>query len=487
MNDKKILFIVVLVVIFIRAPLGYAQELLEEKLRQHVYTLADDSLVGRKAGTVYAKKAADYIAAQWEEIGLTHLVGDSYRRPFQFNQFCNLAAFVEGNDPVLKEEYIIIGAHYDHIGGMINNKGETVIFNGADDNASGVAVLIEVGRRLKEAQSTLGRSIVLIAFDAEELGLIGSTEFITNPPFPVEKIKLMMSIDMVGWYNKSCYVKYSGYGTINKGKQLLLNETLIPEGLQVIAQNFEKSLFTGTDTKGFAEKGIPTLCVTTGLKSPYHKPEDEAHLIDYEGMTLIAEHITHIVQALSRDDTFRASGKIASKHKSTSQFVQWGITADIGSNYHHYTAGALKGKSAIAYGIGLSGQLNMKFVAIRPEIYYNYISARHPQGAINNHAMTIPLNVMLQTLASSASGFAVYAGPYYSFILNGKQGDAQLDFENHFNREEVGYQWGLEVRVVNFRLGFTNRNALTNFSRLKNSDDAHLRNRALFLTLGYVF
>jgi len=487
MNKKKKLFFIVFVCFFIRIPVGYAQQPLEEKLKQHVYTLADDSLMGRKAGSVHAKKAAAYIVAQWEEIGLAPLAGDSYFQPFQFNQYNNLAAFIEGNDPLLKEEYIIIGAHYDHIGGMINNKGETVIYNGADDNASGIAVVIELGRQLKAMQATLGRSIVFLAFDAEELGLFGSNEFMANPPVPIEKIKLMMSIDMVGWYKKSGYVKYSGYGTFSNGKQLLLNETLIPDGLHVIAQNFEKSIFTGTDTKGFAEKGIPTLCVTTGLKSPYHKPEDEAHRIDYEGMVLITEHLTTIVQVLSRDDTFRASGKIASKHKTSNQLFQWGMTANIGSNYHHYTAGALNGKSATAFGIGLNGQLNMKFVAIRPEIYYNYIPARHPQGTINNYAITVPLNVLLKTDASFSSGVAVFAGPYYSYLLKGKQGNAPLDFDTHFNREEVGYQWGLEVWVVNFRLGFTNRNALTNFSRQKNADDAHLRNRAMFLSFGYSF
>jgi len=482
----KRIYVIFLFTFFIRIPVAFAQETLEERLKQHVYTLAADSLAGRRAGSEYARKAAAYIATQWEEIGLTPLKGDSYLRPFQLNLFQNLVAVIEGNDPLLKDEYIVLGAHYDHLGGYINKKGETVIYNGADDNASGVAMIIELGRRLKEIQPMLRRSVLLVAFDAEEIGLYGSDEFAGNPPFPIDKIKLMMSIDMVGWYKKSGYVSYSGAGTFHNGKNLLLDETLIPAGLHVKTQNFERSIFTGTDTKGFAEKGVPTLSVTTGSKSPYHKPEDMAHLIDYEGMALIAEHLMNVVQALSQNDDFHASGKIAPKHKPNKKNVI-GVTANIGSNNHYYTAGAVNGKSGTAFGIGLNGQLNMKFLALRPEVFYDYISAQHPQGNITTHAITVPLNLMLQTPSSTSSGFAVFAGPYYRYMLGGKQGAEKLDFDNIFYRNEAGINYGIEMRVVNFRLGFTLRSALTNISRIKNADDAHIRNRSMYLSLGFLF
>ena len=482
---KRFYFLVIFIIICF--PIVSAQVTLQERLKQHVYTLAADSLMGREAGKEAAKKAAAYIVAQWNEIGLTPLVGNSYDRPFLQNYYQNLAAIIEGNDPLLKDEYIIVGAHYDHLGGMINQKGETVIYNGADDNASGVATLIELGRRLKEIQSTLRRSIVLIAFDAEELGLYGSNEFAGNPPFPVEKMKLMMSIDMVGWYKKSGYVKYSGSGTFKNAKQLLLDKTLMPAGLHVKIQNFEKSLFTGTDTKGFAEKNIPTLAITTGSLSPYHKPEDMAHLIDYEGMALITEHIVNVIQALSQDDAFEASGKIASKHKTSQKPFEFGVSANIGANHHHYTAGSLNGKSATAFGIGLNGHLNMKFLAIRPEIYYDYIPARHPKGKITSHAITVPVNFFLQAFSQQNSGIAVFAGPYFRYLLNGQQDGVPLDFVNTYNRDEAGINWGLEFRVVNFRLGFTSRNALTDFSRIKNTDNAHIRNKSIFLSFGYIF
>jgi len=478
--------VIIICAFFICIPVVFAQDTLEERLKLHVYTLADDSLMGREAGSEYGRKAAAYIAARWEEIGLTPLVGESYFKPFQLYHYQNLVAIIEGSDPLLKDEYIVLGAHYDHLGGYVNNKGETIIYNGADDNASGVATLIELGRLLKEKQSTLGRSVVLVAFDAEELGLYGSNELAGNPPFPIENIRLMMSIDMVGWHKTSGYVRYSGAGTFNNGKHLLLDESLIPHGLHVKTKNFERSIFTGTDTKGFAEKGVPTLSVTTGSKSPYHKPEDMAPLIDYEGMALITEHLVNVIQTLSQDDDYQATGKIASKHKPHNKFGL-GVSAYIGSNYHNYTAGALNGKPATAFGIGLNGQLNIKLLALRPEILYDYIPAQHPQGNITTHAITVPLNLMVQTPPSSSSGFAVFAGPYYRYMLGGKQGAEKLNFSNMIYQNEAGLNYGIEMRVVNIRLGVTHRSAFTNFSRTKNADDAHIRNRATYLSLGYIF
>ncbi len=474
-------------VIALLMPVARGQVSMEERLKQHVYALADDSLMGREAGSEYARKAADYIVAQWKEIGLKPLVGDSYFRPFQNNRYQNLAAVVEGNDPLFKDEYIVVGAHYDHLGKGVDNKGKSVIYNGADDNASGVATLIELGRLLQERQFDLKRSVVLIAFDAEELGLYGSNEFASNPPFPTENIKLMLSIDMVGWYKKSGYVKFEGLATFKNGKQYLLDEKLIPAGLNIKTHNFERSLFTGTDTKGFAENKIPTMAVTTGLKSPYHKPEDMAHLIDYEGMASIAEYLANLIQAISQDNTFEASGKIAPKHKAAERLFVLGAAVNIGSNYHHYTAGALNGKSASAFGVGLNGQFNLKFLGIRPEVYYDYIAARYPLGKITTHAITVPLNLLLQAQAQSIGGMAVFAGPYYSYKFKGQQGSASLDFDHIFNREEAGLNWGLELRVFNLRMGFTHRNALTNFTREKNADDAHIRNKTSFFSLGYVF
>ena len=481
---KKIILYVGLGLFFVSS-VAYAQESLTDRLTRHVYTLAADSLMGREAGSSFAKKAADYIEKQWKEIGLQPLFGESFFMPFD-NRYTNLVAIIEGNDPLLKGEYIVVGAHYDHLGSKIGTNGETIIYNGADDNASGTATLIELGRKLKEIQPTLARSVILIAFDAEEIGLYGSNEFANNPPFPINDVKLMLSVDMVGWYSTSGYLQFSGYGTIKNGKKLFASGNRIPEGLNLKTQNFEKSLFTATDTYGFAMKGVPTLAVTTGLKSPYHKPEDVAELIDYDGMALITEYLTNLIQTVSTDRNYQPSGKVASKHSPPSKF-ELAISANIGANHHYYTAGAVNGKSAGAYGIGLTAGFNMGLWGLRPEVYYNYLGARHPAGDINTHSITVPLNILLQTPPSTTMSAAFFVGPYYKHNFSGKQLDTSLDFDNQFYRNEGGFNFGIELRVAHIRMGITSRQALTNITRVKNEDGAYLRNRSIFYMVSYVF
>ena len=481
---KKIILYVGLGLFFVSS-VAYAQESLKDRLIKHVYTLAADSLMGREAGSVFALKAADYIEQQWKEIGLQPLFGESFFMPFD-NRYTNLVAIIEGNDPLLKNEYIVVGAHYDHLGSKIGTNGKTIIYNGADDNASGTATLIELGRKLKEIQPTLARSVILIAFDAEEIGLYGSNEFANNPPFPINDVKLMLSVDMVGWYSTSGYLQFSGHGTIKNGKKLFASGNRIPEGLNLKTQNFEKSLFTATDTYGFAMKGVPTLAVTTGLKSPYHKPEDVAELIDYDGMALITEYLTNLIQTVSTDRNYKPSGKVASKHSPPSKF-ELAISANIGANHYYYTAGAVNGKSAGAYGIGLTAGVNKGIWGLRPEIYYNYLGARHPSGDINMHSITVPLNILLQTPPSATMSAAVFVGPYYKHNFSGKQLDSSLDFDNQFYRNEGGFNFGIELRVVHIRMGVTSRQALTNITRVKNEDGAYLRNRSIFYTVSYVF
>ena len=487
MKKVSYLFILQYVILTVCFMSAYSQETMQERLKQHVYVLASDSLMGRKAGSEYSKKAADYITAQWKEIGITPLTGGSYIKSFQRsqNQYHNIVGIIEGNDPVLKNEYIVVGAHYDHLGNKTRN-GEIVIYNGADDNASGVAAITELGRNLKATQSDLRRSVILIAFDAEEIGLYGSYEFAKNPPFNIEKIKLMLSVDMVGWHSTSGYVEYEGSKTIKNGNNFLLDSNKIPEGLNVKTKKFENSVLTATDTEGFAKKGIPTLAVTTGLKSPYHKPEDEAHLIDYEGLTLVTEHLTNVVKAASQDETFKASGKIASKHNINKKFV-FVVAANIGSNSHYYTKGALDGKPQTSYSLGVNGQFNMNFFAIRPEVYYEKIGACHPQGDIFTQNITIPLNFMLQTPDFEMIGAAFFIGPYYSYRFDGKQSKKNIDFKNDFCRDEIGLNWGFDLRVAKIRYGLTVRRSFTNFTQTKNENGAYIRNRATFFNLAYLF
>ena len=164
----------------------------QERLTRHVYYLASDSLRGRRAGSEDAAKAAAYIVSQFEEIGIQPFFEDGWYQPFDMNgkTYKNVVGFIPGNDPVLKDEYIIIGAHYDHLGVR-----DGQIYNGADDNASGTATIIEMARILKSQQNSLKRSIIVAAFDAEEIGLCGSDYL--SEKLDLSKVKLMMILNLL--------------------------------------------------------------------------------------------------------------------------------------------------------------------------------------------------------------------------------------------------------------------------------------------------
>ena len=472
--------------------LGDSETEIKKQLEQHVYTLASDAFMGRRAGSEYARMAADYIVGQFEEIGIEPYFGNTYLQPFKGNFFSNgyifkagnhqnVAGIIRGNDPVLRDEYIVVGAHYDHIGVSLGR-----INNGADDNASGTATLIELGRELKRNQSDLGRSVILIAFDAEESGLFGSTHFIFDPQAPVENIKLMISVDMVGYYQAAGTVYYFGSGTMRNGDKIILNPEIVPEGLNVTAKKFETSPFTGTDTWSFALRKIPTLMVHTGTsKSPYHTPGDDADLIDYSGMTLITEHLKNLVLNISQDTDYESSGRIAQKHRIRER-MRYGISANLGNTYHHYTTGGNE-KAAFSFGAGIMSQINFGILAIRPEVYYDHIRAYHPDGTTATNNITVPLSLVLQTPRQFIMEMDLFAGGYYSYRFDGKQESHELDFEETFNRHEGGITFGFGEYIKPFRIGITWRIALTDFTQFANADNAHIRNVTNYIAIAYTF
>jgi hypothetical protein len=476
----------------VETDLGDAETIVKDRIKQHVYTLASDELRGRRAGSEDARKAADYIAGQFEEIGIEPYFENTYLQPFKGNFFSNgykfkagnhqnVAGIIRGNDPVLKDEYIVVGAHYDAIGVIFGK-----INNGADDNASGTAALIELARELKRSQSDLGRSIILIAFDAEEWGLFGSVRYIFDPQAPLEKIKLMIGVDMVGYYQAEGTVYYMGSGTMQRGDEVILNPEIIPEGLNVTTKKFESSPFSGTDTWSFAFRKIPTLMVHTGTKkSAYHTSGDDADLIDYNGMTLITEHLKNVVVTFSQDADYKSTGKLAQKHKIR-ELMRYGVAANIGDTHYRYTTGGTE-KSGFSFGAGLMSQLNLGIFGIRPEVYYDYIRAGHPAGTTVTNNITVPFSFVLQTPKQFFTEMDLFAGGYYLYRFDGKQGSRALDFENAFNRHEAGITFGWGIYIKPFRIGQVWRVGLTDFTRFVNANNAHIRNTTFYTTITYTF
>lgn len=275
-------------------------------LRKHVYTLATDSMLGRRAGSLQGQKAAYYIMSQFSEIGIEKAVsdenGDTYFKRFIFrgNQYANIIGALPGTDEALKNEIVIIGAHYDHIG-FKQFMGDTLVYNGADDNASGVAVLIELARELKRHEDRLKRTIVFVAFDAEEMGLLGSRVILST--FNEQPVKLMINLDMVGWYfGGALHVR--GAATFRDG-YVLVNSFEPPEKLNVRIPRYDMNKEFASDHYYFRKAGIPALYLTTGLKSPYHKTGDDAEKLDYEGMEMITEYLNGLTMAIGNLEKIR--------------------------------------------------------------------------------------------------------------------------------------------------------------------------------------
>lgn len=464
-----------------------------EKLKNHVYVLADDSMAGRKTGSVYAAKAAEYIADEFGKTGITPYFNGTYYQEFNPDilvgkskkEFRNVVGIITGNDPKLKNEYIVVGAHYDHIGIGQNIAGDS-IYNGADDNASGIAALIELANRLYNNREMLKRSVILAAFDAEEIGLHGSRYFVDNLDFPIENVKLMISLDMIGWYKASQTLYYYGTGTLKDSKSVFSQPAAEALGLNISTEKFETKLGVATDTEPFAVRGIPTFYITTGTKSPYHKPEDEAELIDYDGLAEVTDHITVVTTYFAHDAKAVASGRKAFKHRNRSRGIEFGVTAVAGTNFFNYTSGDERGKTAASYGAGLYTQMNFNYFGIRPEIRYERSGARNSDGKLWMNSIVTPLSFVVQTPRNLVAGLYVSAGGYYKHMFSGQQ-KGNSDYIPHiYHRNDFGAQWSVGIWAGRINMALEKR-----YGCIKLLKDAgagpNYKNRTTHFTMSYTF
>ena len=475
--------------------IAFGQETQRQRLENHLYTLASDSLRGREAGTEFGHKAADYILGQWRQMGLKPLWNNNFEVPFKnkMGNFTNLVAVIEGSDPVLKNEYIVLGAHYDHLG-VRSGK----VYNGADDNASGSACLMEIARQLLARRGELKRSVIICAFDAEEMGLFGSKDMVIalRRNNILDKVKLMMSVDMVGWYKANGALMLEGTGTI-KGYTELLSPDKLGLKINVKYGSFENSMFTATDTEPFAREGIPTLAVNTGLKSPYHKPEDDADLIDYEGLDLVTNYIVAATIATSQREGKIASGRLAAKHR-TARFE-----AGVGVGYNLtnlvFPKATFTGKANYGLQGGLQLQYNASpFVSFRTGVMYDYShfplpaagDAYGPGFGTEQHSMLVPLTVQLG-IHESGMHFYFGLGMYYGYSFKGGYyGNVPTDIAPYSlgcDPHQLGWVFNFGMRLGgSWQLDGTWYNQLTDFFDTSAGMPKALRN-TYAVTVSYWF
>lgn len=250
------------------------------------------------------------------------------------NSVPNILGIIPGNHPKLKNEYIVLGAHFDHLGfggeGSGSLKPDTVaVHNGADDNASGTAGLLEVGERLAANKHLLKRSVLLMAYNAEEEGLLGSKYFTKNPTIALGSVAAMINMDMIGRMSEN-KVTIGGTGTapnfetllnnVNKDHNLVLK--MSPEG------------YGPSDHASFYVNDIPVLFFFTGTHDDYHRPSDDWEKINFEGEKQISEFIyetTVRLSALEEKPKFTEAGPKNPQASRRKFKVTFGIIPSYGS------------------------------------------------------------------------------------------------------------------------------------------------------------
>ncbi len=213
----------------------------------------------------------------------------------------NVVGWIEGSDTKLKNEYIVLGAHYDHLGygkvGSLYRGDEVLIHNGADDNASGTTGLLELAQKFSADPSQLKRSVIFMAFSGEELGLLGSIHIVNNSPVNVENIAAMLNMDMIGRMNEDTVLNVIGAGTSTNFKDLLTEKNTYGFNL-----SFTDDGFGGSDHQSFTNKNIPVMFFFTGTHSDYHKPSDDADKINSEAQTKIVKYVHDVALSLINID-----------------------------------------------------------------------------------------------------------------------------------------------------------------------------------------
>ena len=309
-------------------------------MKEDVAYLAADSLMGRETGTTYEMLAASYLADRFKHLGLDPKGSMGYMQEFSFKPSSNpheeaevvkstsdgtltgrnVVAYIDNK----AKTTIVIGAHYDHLGmggeGSLYRDGEA-IHNGADDNASGVAVMLKLASALQE--NNTNNNYLFIAFSGEEMGLLGSNYFVKNPTIDLNEVSYMINMDMVGRLNEENTLAVHGVGTSPIWKQTLFANN--DKGLNIAEH---ESGIGPSDHTSFYIMDIPVLHFFTGQHSDYHKPGDDAEKLNYAGMEIISEYILDIITDLDDSDklSFR---KTKNESESVPSFkVTLGVVPD---------------------------------------------------------------------------------------------------------------------------------------------------------------
>jgi hypothetical protein len=280
-----------------------------QEMFQTVDDLASPKFEGREAGSTGGHAAGDYLVEQFRKLPLKPAgLQQGYFQPFGHN-YRNILALLPGSNPTLKDQVVVVGAHYDHLGhgNPRRNNPPGTIYPGADDNASGTSGVLELARAFSRLPTAPKRSILFVCFDGEEKGLLGSKHWTGEPTLPLARVKFMLNLDMIGAL---------------RADRLLVFGTRTAPGLRRMASmcnasggltlDFSWLMHGNADHYSFYDRGIPAVFLHTDLHERYHRPTDVAAKINRDGMMRVARLAFAMVYEMAetpQPPRFRAAAK----------------------------------------------------------------------------------------------------------------------------------------------------------------------------------
>ena len=344
----------------------------ENRIFDDINYLADNKLEGRQTGSKGEQIAADYIADRFKVLKIDAKGTDSYFQDFSFNKSSNPHEQVTFEDTDNENQIfsknvigfidngakntVVIGAHYDHLGygGQGSLYVGKEIHNGADDNASGTALMLDLANQLKF--DNFNNNYLFIGFSGEEMGLLGSNYFVKNPTIDLSSINYMINLDMVGRLKEDKSLAIYGVGTSPIFKQTINSNN---DSFNIIEN---ESGVGPSDHTSFYINDIPVLHFFTGQHADYHKPSDDPDKINYQGVKEISDYIFSLISDLN-DNGRIAFRKTKNESEEVPRFkVSLGVMPDymfnkggmridaVTENRPGYKAGLIKGDVVIKLG-----------------------------------------------------------------------------------------------------------------------------------------
>ncbi len=362
-------------------------------IKVHISYLASDDLGGREAGSAEEATAANYIADLFRDYGLEPAGDDNtYLQEFTINTSIlknphsadtssgekllarNVAGLLQGTGN--SDEFIVIGAHYDHLGlgdggyGSLYRGDSLRIHNGADDNASGTAGVLELAQYFSKNRPS--KDILFLAFSGEEMGLLGSDYYVKHPTVDLENATAMINMDMIGRMVDKKLIIF-GIGTADKWADIV-NEANVDS----LTLNLVKDGTGASDHTSFYYKDIPVLHYFTDTHADYHRPSDDTDYINFKGEELTLKHVANVIKSLDALDKTQLAFKEAPGEQRQTMSLDGptlGVLPDYGYDGKGMRiTGVTKGRSAANAGVK-GGDTIIKIGGEDLKDIYSYMAA----------------------------------------------------------------------------------------------------------------